>query len=67
MLGKLCVIIKQSLLFINLKKVKYNQKYKIMLDKKGLTSSEASHIANFIKEQVKNIDKILLIKINKIH
>ena len=27
-----------------------------MLDKKGLTSSEASHIANFIKEQVKNID-----------
>ncbi len=56
MLGKLCVIIKQSLLFINLKKVKYNQKYKIMLDKKGLTSSEASHIANFIKEQVKNID-----------
>ena len=56
MLGKLCVIIKQSLLFINLKKIKYNQKYKVMLDKKGLTSSEASHIANFIKEQVKNID-----------
>ena len=27
-----------------------------MLDKTGLTSSEASHIANFIKEQVKNID-----------
>ena len=50
------MIIKQSLLFINLKKVKYNQKYKIMLDKTGLTSSEASHVANFIKEQVKNID-----------
>ena len=27
-----------------------------MLDKTGLTSSEASHVANFIKEQVKNID-----------
>ena len=27
-----------------------------MLDKKGLTSSEASHIANFLKEQVKKID-----------
>lgn len=27
-----------------------------MLDKKGLTSSEASHIANFLKERVKKID-----------
>lgn len=27
-----------------------------MFDKKGLTSSEASHIANFLKELVKNID-----------
>ena len=27
-----------------------------MLDTKGLTSSEASHIANFLKEQVKGID-----------
>ena len=27
-----------------------------MLNKTGLTSSEASHVANFIKEQVKNID-----------
>ena len=27
-----------------------------MLEKTGLTSSEASHVANFIKEQVKNID-----------